>query len=285
LSGSFSCRVLYYTVLLLFDKYHASQHEPMNIRSFFLARHNSNEIPVHLRQEGQQTLSLVDLELIEQSLQLDETTLLQRILSTAEQTYFQRFKYIKRKKEWLGGRIAAKAAILASPHAADLDLRSITILPNKHGRPIAEGFPADLSARGIRPTISLSHSDAFAVALAREGSSCGIDLQEISTKLAGLTSHFATDAELQLLAQQAGCDEDTRLTMLWTVKEALKKALLHDQSVIFSATELREITLVNDSVRRFTCTVQGQTQSVLVHPLPPYILSITEENSGERDHA
>ncbi len=227
-------------------------------------------------------LSLVDLDLIEQSLQRDEAALLQRVLSAAEQEYFQRFKYMKRKKEWLGGRIAAKAAILAlalaSPHAADRDLRSITILPNKHGRPIVEELPACLSALGNEPTISLSHSDGFAVALAREGSSCGIDLQEISPKLAGLTSHFATDAELQLLAQQAGCDEDTRLTMLWTVKEALKKALLHDQSVIFSATELREIILVSDSVRCFTCTVQGRTRSVRVYPLPPYILSITEEN-------
>ncbi|MDU9047529.1 MAG: 4'-phosphopantetheinyl transferase superfamily protein [Candidatus Electrothrix sp. Rat3] len=259
----------------------------MNIRSFFPDRHNSNEIDVFLRQEGQQTLSLVDLELIEQSLQRDEATLLQRILSPAEQCYFQRFKYMKRKKEWLGGRIAAKAAILALafPHAAAVQyLRSITILPNKHGRPIAGEFPASLSALGNEPTLSLSlslslsHSDGFAVALAREGESCGIDLQEISTKLAGLTSHFATDAELQLLAQQTDSDEDTRLTMLWTVKEALKKSLLHDQSVIFSATELQEIAIVNDSVWHFTCTVQGETQSVLVHSLPPYILSITEDH-------
>ena len=253
----------------------------MNIRSFFPTQHTYNDMPVRLRQEGQQTLSLVDLNLIEQSLQLDEVTLLQQILSPAEQDYFQRFKYMKRKKEWLGGRLAAKATILASPHAADQDdLRSITILPNKHGRPITEELPASLSALGNEPTLSLSHSDGFAVALTREGSraSCGVDLQEISTKLASLTSHFATDAELHLLTQQAGCDEDTRLTMLWTAKETLKKALLHDQSVIFSATELQEIAVVNDSVRRFTCTVQGRTQSVLVHSLPPYILSITEEN-------
>lgn len=256
----------------------------MNIRSFFPARYtvlvnvldNVLDLPVHLRQEGRQTLSLVDLDLIEQAVQRDEAALRQQVLSAAEQRYFQRFNYIKRKKEWLGGRIAAKAAILASLPAADQDLRAITILPNKHGRPVLEELPACLSGRKSRPAISLSHSDGFAAALAREGSSCGIDLQEISAKLAGLTDHFATDAELRLLAEQADCDEDTRLTMLWTVKEALKKALLHDQSVIFSATELREIALVSDSIRRFTCTVQGRTQSVLVHLLPPYILSISE---------
>ncbi|WLE95628.1 MAG: 4'-phosphopantetheinyl transferase superfamily protein [Candidatus Electrothrix communis] len=260
----------------------------MNIRSFFPAQHKYNDMPVRLRQEGQQALSLVDLNLIDQYLHMHEATFLQQVLSAAEQTYFQRFKYMKRKKEWLGGRIAAKAAILAlaSHHAADQDLRSITILPNKLGRPITEELPACRAVLGNEPTISISHSDCFAVALAMpkkesraiSSSNCGVDLQKISTKLAGLTSHFATDAELQLLAQQAGCDEDTRLTMLWTAKEALKKALLHDQSVIFSATELQEIAVVNDSVRRFTCTVQGRTQSVLVHPLPPYILSITAEN-------
>ena len=277
MSGSFSCRFFYYTVLLLFDKYHASLHEPMNILSFFPAQYTYSNVFVRLRQERQQTLSLVDLDQIEQALQWDEASLLQQVLSAAEQRYFQRFKYIKRKKEWLGGRIAAKAAILTFLHAAAQDLHGITILPNKHGRPIAEERPCLRSSRNW-PIISLSHSDAFAVALAREGENCGIDLQEISTKLADLTSHFATDAELQLLALQAGYDEDTRLTMLWAAKESLKKDLLHDQSVIFSATELQEIAIVSDSVRRFTCTVQGRSQSVLIQLLPPYILSITEEN-------
>jgi phosphopantetheinyl transferase (holo-ACP synthase) len=69
--------------------------------------------------------------------------------------------------------------------------------------------------------------------------------------------------------------------MLWAAKEALKKDLLHDQSVIFSATELQKIAGVNDGVRRFTCTVKGETQSVLVYPLPPYILSITEDHRGK----
>ena len=96
-----------------------------------------------------------------------------------------------------------------------------------------------------------------------------------------MTDHFATDAELRLLAGQTDCTEDTRLTMLWTMKEAVKKALLHDQPVIFSATELREIVRVSESARRFTCTVQGRIQTVLVHSLPPYILSVTEED----DHA
>ncbi|MGB5685899.1 MAG: hypothetical protein WBM35_08810, partial [Candidatus Electrothrix sp.] len=76
----------------------------MNILSFFPAQHTSSNVLIRLRQEGPQTLSLVDLNLIEQSLQHNEAAFLQRILSAAEQTYFQRFKYMKRKKEWLGGR-------------------------------------------------------------------------------------------------------------------------------------------------------------------------------------
>ena len=251
----------------------------MDIFSFFTGQDHYGDVPVHLRQEERQALSLVDLDRIEDAVQLDETSLLQDVLSPAEQRYFQRFKYMKRKKEWLGGRIAAKAAMLAFTSTPDEQvLNSITILPNKYGRPIVEEIPTCLSGQGCELIISLSHGDCFAVGLARKGATCGIDLQKISTKLAGLTSHFATDAELQLLAEQADCDEDTRLTMLWTAKETLKKALLHDQSVIFSATELREIALVSHSVRRFLCTVQGRNHSVLVHALPPYILSITEEN-------
>ncbi|MCI5142458.1 MAG: 4'-phosphopantetheinyl transferase superfamily protein [Candidatus Electrothrix sp. ATG1] len=261
----------------------------MDIYSYFTGQYHYGDLPVQLCQEKRQSLSLVALDQIEQAIQLNATSLLQCVLSPAEQGYFQRFQYMKRKKEWLGGRIAAKAAMLTFSRASDNQkLNSITILPNKHGRPIAEKVPACLSAQGSELIISLSHSDCFAVGLARltrKGASCGVDLQKISTKLAGLTSHFATDEELQLLAKQADCDEDIRLTMLWTAKEALKKALLHDQSVIFSATELQEIALVSDSIRRFTCTVQGQCHSVLVHTLSPYILSITEEKTGEHDHA
>ena len=255
----------------------------MNISSFFPNKQNYHNLPVHLYQEKEQTLTLVDLNLIEQAVERNEPQLLQQILSTAEQAYFQRFKYIKRKKEWLGGRIAAKAALLAPLPSHAHDLTSITLLPNKHGRPLIEEIPASLSVLQAKPAISLSHSDDFAVALARlnSRSSCGVDLQKISTKLTGLTSHFATDRELQLLTEQADCDVDTRLTMLWTVKEALKKALLHDQSVIFSETELHELTRLNESVWRFTCVVQEKSQSVLVHSLSPYILSFTEE----ADHA
>ena len=266
----------------------------MDIRSFFPAQQQYADLPVRLRQEEYRTISLLHLDLIEKVLQSDEEPLLQRVLSVAEQGYFQRFKYMKRKKEWLGGRIAAKAALLAFTRAdaAEQDLRRITVLPDTHGRPVIEAFSADLSAQGNRGkalSISLSHSDGFAVALASESGNCGIDLQEISAKLAGLTDHFATDAELRLLAEQTDYDdydEDTCLTMLWTVKEALKKALLHDQSVIFSATELCEIFRLNDSVRCFTCTVQGRRQSVLVRSFPPYILSMTAaDNINESNHA
>ncbi|WP_339136342.1 MAG: 4'-phosphopantetheinyl transferase superfamily protein [Candidatus Electrothrix sp. GW3-4] len=252
----------------------------MDICSFFFVQQSYNDVPVRLRQEARQTLSLVDLDLIEQILQRDESRLLHQLLSPAELCYFQRFKYMKRKKEWLGGRIAGKAAILAPSHAnlaAQELLSSIAILPNRYGRPIAEQLPASLAGQGDEPVISLSHSDGFAVALARKGRNCGIDLQEISPRLVGLTSHFAREAELQRLAEQVDYNEDTHLTMLWTVKEALKKALLHDQSVIFSETELLEISRVNESVWRFTCAVQEKNQSVLVHFFSPYILSITEE--------
>ena len=247
-----------------------------DIRSFFSSQQYDSGIPVRCRREERQWLTLVDLQLVEQALLTDESVLLHNVLSSAEFAYFQRFKYIKRKKEWLGGRIAAKAAFFASTQAqaAIHDPRSISILPNKYGRPVAEGAP---TFSGKNLLLSLSHSDNFAVALVRSGAACGVDLQEISTKLAGLTGHFATDAELQRLAEQVDYDEDTRLTMLWTVKEALKKALLHDQSVIFSETELQEAARLNDSSWCFLCTVQGQLQAVLVYLLPPYILSITED--------
>jgi len=252
----------------------------MDIYSFFATPWDYENRSLHLRQEKGQTLSLVSLPLIEQALHDDEAALLQQILSPIEQGYYQRFNYMKRKKDWLGGRLAGKSALLSLIRADNPDLREITILPNDHGRPLVGSLP-DFCPSTDNLMISLSHSEDFAVAAATEGLICGIDLQIISTKLVDLTSHFATDTELQLLAEKSGCDEDTHLTMLWTAKEALKKALLHDQPVIFSVTELQEIIRTSNVSWRFNCRVQEQNRSVSVYLLPPYVLSLAEEP----DHA
>ncbi len=193
------------------------------------------------------------------------------LLSGREWSYFQRFRYPKRRREWLGGRIAAKAALLNSLEAGSC--RQLTILPDTHGRPTVSGV--------ITPNLSLSisHSSSYAVALATDGLSCGIDLQEVSDKLPALTKYFASAAELEMLPELGS--QETSLTMLWAVKEAMKKSLLADQPEIFSGIEMQRIEVVAHRVWQFTCAVQGHAlQTALVYDFSPYILALSRGKSN-----
>ncbi len=251
-----------------------------DIYSFFHSVQANYGLSVHIRQENDKTVTLVDLDQLGKTLQREESCVEKKVLSSAEKVYFKRFKYLKRRKEWLGGRVAAKAAIHAFSGSAYRDAGQFSILPNEHGRPIAQGTAEGLTEEQINFSISISHSKRYAVALAASENSCGIDLQTISPKLSSLTDHFASDKELALLARQgADQDYDTWLTMLWTVKESLKKSTLHDQSVIFSGTETEQIRAVREHVYLFDCTVQGRPQSAAVYTLFPYILSISQADS------
>jgi len=250
---------------------------PEAISAFFSSRHSCCDITVHAKNSDQSCTTLIDLKQISRSLEHDESRLTGQVLSIQEQTFFTRFTYLKRKREWLGGRTAAKVAILnLSREKQPEKLQDLSILPDTDGRPIPDKIT------GI--SLSISHSDRFAAALAVKGEACGLDLQKISTKLPGLTERFASSGELSLLDTREIRDEEklTRLTMLWSTKEALKKKILHDQPALFSGILLQRITRLNQHVYRFSCTINKHPeQSVTVYSFPPYILAL----SGGGDHA
>jgi len=248
--------------------------EPDAIHSFFPASIPLCGLTLYTRTKDQSCVVLLDLEQVEESLVQRNPKLPAQVLSGQEQSYFKRFSYPKRQREWLGGRIAAKAALLelSEPDWMEGRLQQLSILPDGHGRPVADTMH-DIS-------ISISHSSRFAVGFAVMGGACGIDLQQISSKLDGLTERFATAHELTLLAGfPVHGGQTTRLTMLWAAKEALKKSLLHDQPAIFSGIELQRITIIQEHAYRFYCTVDGHhKQTAMTYDFSPYILSLTRAN-------
>ncbi|XOF33298.1 MAG: 4'-phosphopantetheinyl transferase family protein [Candidatus Electrothrix sp. YB6] len=252
----------------------------MDIYFFFPTVVDCFGLTVRTRQDTHGPLALVDLAQVEYALQDSNGYLERATLSDAEQIYFRKFRYLKRRKEWLGGRIAVKAALQAGKKTDDV--RQLSVLPNRYGLPIVGGG----HGKTIDFSVSISHSGGYAVALAAEGqTACGIDLQRISDKLSSLTKYFASDRELTLLAGQSDYDRHTWLTMLWAVKECLKKSILHDQSVVFSETEVETILPVNGYTCHFTCTVQGQDAQAEVYLLPPYVLAISQGSSQVPNHA
>ncbi len=243
--------------------------EPEKIHSFFPSMTSLCGLTLHVRTEPQACIVLIDLEQVEHMLAPGNSRLPERMLSEIELAYFKRFKYAKRQREWLGGRVAVKAAMLSLNGSDRQDWPQLSIMPDKHGRPVADRMK-DLS-------ISISHSSRYAVGFSVKGTACGIDLQKVSSKLENLTDRFTTAEELSLLAEFSfQGDLATRLTMLWAAKEALKKSLLHDQPAIFSGIELQHITPVREHAYRFSCSVEGLIeQAVEIYDFSPYILSLT----------
>lgn len=152
-----------------------------------------------------------------------------RFLHPAEQMRLLTFHHAKRRTEWLGGRLAAKAAAAwwsgrAAPPAMTEDAwQDWRVENNPSGKPEIHfsgngAFPA-------LPQISISHSGGWAAAIAADAP-CGLDIQAQTPSVQRVAERFATDEERQrltVLPAFAALDETARLTLLWAAKEALRK--------------------------------------------------------------
>ena len=168
------------------------------------------------------TVALVRLDMLElQMQQTGKTGLAEFYLTPEEQRRFFGFTYRKRQTEWFGGRICAKyaAARLLHPDCRTeaIPWRDWTVSADEHGKPFLKPGQCD---------ISISHSGRLAVAMAAPVS-CGIDIQKITPTVVKVQDRFSSADERLLLAAAPGlktADEMTRLTVLWSAKEAVRKA-------------------------------------------------------------
>lgn len=159
---------------------------------------------------------------------LEEDSPRKKLLNPNEIETLKRYKLLKRRSEYLTGRICAKMAIdnyltHTEPSTTPVALTDIEIYAKKDGRPFVHFH----QPRRPQPVIdiSISHSGAYGVALASE-STCGIDIQQQAETLLGVKNRYCTTIECSLLKDILPDDELlTRLTLLWAAKEAAKKAL------------------------------------------------------------
>ncbi len=150
--------------------------------------------------------------------------LVHRYLSPAEDRAFQRFTFPQRASQWLAGRLCAKAAalsVISAPCPASSAWRQIEIENQAGGRPFIT-----LNSAWPVPDISISHSGIQAAAMAVLPFLCGLDLQEIKDTTR-IKSRFASpEEEIILLRQGARANQSPKamFTMLWSIKEAVRKA-------------------------------------------------------------
>jgi phosphopantetheinyl transferase (holo-ACP synthase) len=196
------------------------------------------------------TYVLLDLRLLEKAVNNSgQEKITSANLSREERGQLSKFASAKRKKEWIGGRFAAKyatARLLEKTKSQDNTMAwsGHNILADKNGRPF-------LAVNQENPEnsvdISISHSASIAAAMAVNKGYCGIDIQKITPQVIKVSDRFCTSSETKVLHAFFSVDDKisaTPLTKLWAAKEALRKAFSMNSIPGFLELELIEITSV-----------------------------------------
>ena len=208
------------------------------------------------------TLTLVDLGRLAQQLDSGNAAeVLDVLLSPQEQQLYAGFSYPKRRVEWLGGRLAAKGAIdqLLGKHGP-MAPKAISILPDDVGIPVVK-----IPFRGIAPVrVSISHSGEYAASVASKNTSCGVDIQCVSDRLLKVQERFVSGNELVFLDKEPNLL--TRLGMLWTAKEAMKKCFFAADPIFFGKLQLVGARRLDQAQWLLHCRMQEDgTDAVQVH--------------------
>ncbi len=173
-----------------------------------------------------------------------------RELDSRELATFRNFKLAKRRAEWLTGRICAKQALIHYCRRYLPDLTSpgenrLHIGNTPSGRPelLSDGLPPELHGLDI----SISHSGDLAMAMA-SSTWGGIDIQRRSDSLIRVRDRFCRREEEIILQRQLPSLESLgQLSLLWSAKEAIKKARSHQKMPGFLQLYLQDIKTAADT--------------------------------------
>lgn len=151
----------------------------------------------------------------------------QQLLSTGELAQLRGYRLAKRQSEWLTGRLCAKLALqtfLDRPgnKQPPTPLCRLEIVNDPSGRPRIGG-PAAANVHNI--DLSISHAKEYGLALVAD-CCCGIDIQRAEQTLVRVQEKFCRETEINRVVRQLPQPDTLQtLNLLWTAKEAAKKAM------------------------------------------------------------
>jgi phosphopantetheinyl transferase len=134
------------------------------------------------------------------------------ILTNEEKKLYDGCRILKRKADWLSGRIAAKRAVTKM-----LGLRQsqvVEILRYDSGAPFVTGH--------TEISVSIAHSGSYAVA-AVAPFKIGIDLELLELRPESFVRSVLSSRELESLIDKNGDNYILEVNRLWTCKEAVSK--------------------------------------------------------------
>ncbi len=210
-------------------------------------------------------LASVDLHSLRKKIvDVDDATVSSLWLNSTEQERFNAFRYEKRKVEWLGGRIAAKCAARqvlnnCSDLTGEQNWQDLFIATTDHGKPFLQH---QLAGNKVKlPKISISHTSGLAVAMACS-ENCGVDIQQITPALERVQERFCSADEhdkLSVVVDRSGSQQ--ALALLWSAKEAVKKAVTVQPLPGFMEITLREVKKA-DNVYLFAMALSAHSKGV-----------------------
>ena len=171
-----------------------------------------------------------------------EEKVIGQYLASQELEYWHKLTSKKRKREWLGGRFAAKyvAAEILIRAGHEVEWSRLSVCYDNTGRPV---LAADDINSGL-PDISISHSGDMAASMAVGRGFCGIDIQKITDRVIKVRHRFCSKREEQILFSFFSNSPEqpaTHLTKLWAAKEALRKVEKNSIMPGFLELELEKI--------------------------------------------
>ncbi len=204
-------------------------------------------------------------------------------LSPAERDLMSRLGVEKRRRDWLGGRLAAKRAVIRLAELGGLDwlptsLRDVEVLPSHTREPIVSSSEAHLP---VQVQVSISHSGRFAGAVACAGDHwrLGFDLERAEAIDPALYQLAFRDFEIREIETAPPALRPIAVLVLWTAKEAISKAIGTGLSVCLQDIELTfpDGFLCEDfSSRRFGACLRNGGPRLTVHTCRrgDYVLSL-----------
>ena len=142
-------------------------------------------------------------------------------LSGREQSVLDGLRFPKRRADWLLGRWTAKSALSRLEPGVAPALSDWSVEAAGDGAPtvLLRGAPSPLA-------ISLSHSgDCSLCLLSPDRLRLGCDIEQVEHRSRSFEETFFTRSELDLLDRQGRGRRDLLVTLLWSAKESVLKAI------------------------------------------------------------
>lgn len=145
------------------------------------------------------------------------------VLSPSELKKYSAFRFPKRQKEWLLGRWTAKILAHSLPAYRNYPLAQVEIRSSPEGAPsiYIQGTPPN------QDCLTISHSGSLALCALASAPDLhvGADLERIEPRTETFVLDYFTPCERQLVEAASTESRALQVTLIWSAKEAMLKAL------------------------------------------------------------